>query len=139
MTALSLIHILHGDTAGENAAGYALPNAVGGKLAANNKNSSTAVLEKRGENTKVVKAYLLVCATQTSDSINSKASFLSQYGMCLKGPKGTVNRYYPSKVYCDNGNTRTSCYFDVTDFVKTQGYGTYAGINIPYTNMTRCV
>ena len=127
---------LHGDTAGENAAGYALPNAVGGKLAANNKNSSTAVLEKRGENTKVVKAYLLVCATQTSDSINSKASFLSQYGMCLKGPKGTINRYYPSKVYCDNGNTRTSCYFDVTDFVKAQGYGTYAGINIPYTNMT---
>ncbi|MEC4175223.1 hypothetical protein VIN30_02030 [Adlercreutzia sp. R7] len=65
---------------------------------------------------------------------NRSTNPLATYGVSLKGPKGTINRYYPSTVYHD-GDKRNSTFFDVTSFVKSQGYGTYTGINIPYMNM----
>lgn len=124
----------HGDTAAEVVCGK-LPNAVGGK-GAQNTNSSTAVLvDPRNDNVKIAKAYLVVTATQTVDSITGQTAALEQYGFFFKGPKGTINRYYPSVVYHDSVKCRASSYFDVTDFVKSEGYGTYAGVNIPYTNM----
>ncbi len=104
-------------------------------------NSSSAVLAQPsgGSTDNVVAAYLVVAATQHA-SFRSGASGanypLSNYGVGIKGPAGAIRHYYPQYLFIDNPNfARVSCFFDVTDFVKNQGYGTYTGINIPSTPM----
>ncbi|WP_276519105.1 hypothetical protein [Adlercreutzia muris] len=98
-------------------------------------NSSTAKLVQTSDSTKIFKAYLLVTASQRNVGNVAAKAPMSHYGVCLKGPKGTIERYYPEIVYQDGAGQRASCYFDVTDFVKEQGYGTYTGINVPFSDI----
>lgn len=139
---------LHGDAAGENAVGYTMAATtinsvtyqVGGLTgSAPRTNSSSAVLEPTaGENPKIVAAFVVFAATQGAGFQNNPAAApLSRDGVSLKGPKGDILHFYPQTIYYDaNNGGRASCFFDVTDFVKEQGYGTYSGINIPATLMS---
>lgn len=138
---------LHGDAAGESAVGYTLAATtinsvtyqVGGLTgSAPRTNSSSAVLEPTaGENPKIVAAFVVFAATQGAGFQNNPAAApLSRDGVSFKGPKGDILHFYPQTIYYDQKNGgRASCFFDVTDFVKEQGYGTYSGINIPATMM----
>lgn len=128
---------LHSDTNAEAAVnpGFSLPVGRDWPSKSAKTNSSSSTLQKRSSTGKIHKAYLVVSATvRKARHANASTNPLATYGMSLKGPKGTINRYYPTKVYHD-GAQRNSMFFDVTDFVKSQGYGTYTGINIPYTNI----
>ncbi len=105
-------------------------------------NSSSAVLAQPdgGSTDNIMAAYLVVTATQHSNFFTShKGSAagypLSLYGAGLKGPGGAVRHYYPDNVFIDSNQQRASCFFDVTSFVKEQGYGRYTGINVPCTPM----
>lgn len=126
---------LHGDIEAEEACGDTLPNLVGGKRTADNTNSSTSVLEKPEGEAQITWAYLVVTATQLYTRIANNTAPLEQYGVFFKGPKGDIQRYYPNEIFYDSDNMRTSMYVDVTDFIRSQGYGRYSAINIPYTNM----
>lgn len=101
-------------------------------------NSSSSVLEApTNGNTRIVKAFLVVTATQTTSIINAENSPMGTYGAAtLKGPQGGMIRCWPSHIFYDSGHQRTSTFFEVTDFAKEQGYGLYTGINIPVTPMT---
>ncbi len=105
-------------------------------------NSSSAVLAQPegGSTDNIMAAYLVFTATQhgnffTSNGGSANGYPLSLYGAGLKGPKGAIQHYYPQYLFIDSNHQRTSCFFDVTSFVKTQGYGTYTGLNIPCTPM----
>lgn len=126
---------LHGDPAAEEAVGYTFASPVGYDTATRQyvTNSSTAVLKRRDAHAKVHRAYLVVAAVVHSSVATSNANNpFARYGVSLKGPKGDINRYFPEVIYMDSQKVRQSMIFDVTDFVKTQGYGTYTGVNIPY-------
>ncbi|MCI8452738.1 MAG: hypothetical protein HFJ74_09690 [Eggerthellaceae bacterium] len=100
-------------------------------------NSSSAVLEAR-EGTSadnIMAAYLVVTATQHTSFGNGGKNPLIIYGAGLKGPQGSVRHYYPEYLFTDNTLGRAACFFEVTDFVREQGYGTYTGVNIPCTPM----
>lgn len=135
----SLYHTaLHGDPDAEEAVGYAFANPYGYDRVAKAyvSNSSTAVLSPRSVGAKVHRAFLVaVGVTPNTRAAKPAQSPLSVYGVSIKGPKGDINRYFPSLVYGDrtgNVTERQSMVVDITDFVKEQGWGTYAGINIPY-------
>ena len=127
------------DPDAEAEAGYRLEkttspaaNVGGEKETAPRSNSSSAVLKApAGENVRIHKAYLVVAASHYKALI-SAASPLSTNGVTLKGPRGGMIRLWPEYLF-NEGDTRTSAFFDVTDFVKEQAYGIYTGINIPFT------
>lgn len=130
-------NVLHGDPDAEEAVGYTFASPVGYDTATRQyvTNSSTAVLKRRDNHSKVHRAYLVVAAVVHSSAALSNANNpFARYGVSLKGPKGDINRYFPEIIYMDSQRVRQSMIFDVTDFVKDQGYGTYAGINVPYRN-----
>lgn len=129
---------LHGDPDAEEAVGYSLASPYGYDRVAKKyvSNSSTAVLAPRSAGARVHRAFLVaVGVTPNARAAKPAQSPLSLYGVSLKGPKGDINRYFPDLVYGDrtgNVTERQSMVVDITDFVKEQGWGTYAGINIPY-------
>lgn len=127
------------DPNAEAEAGYRLEkttspvaNVGGEKETAPRSNSSSAVLKApASENVRIHKAYLVVAATHYNQFL-SATSPLSTYGVTLKGPRGGMIRCWPEYLF-NEGDSRTSTFFDVTDFVKEQSYGIYTGINIPFT------
>lgn len=108
-------------------------------------NSSSAKLSPTSSTSKIVKAYLVIACTQSTD-FQAATSPLAQYGVSFMGPdENKVYRMYPEVVYRDNGTandgakSRYSCFFDVTDIVLAQrdkGYGWYTVLNIPMTSMS---
>lgn len=133
------------DPNAEQEAGYRLSDLttpvttkVGGQTEeAPRTNSSSSVLQKpETANTHIYKAFLVVTATQTTKLITDGVSPMSTYGaVTLKGPQGGMIRCWPEYIFSDNFHQRTSTFFEVTDFVKEQGYGLYTGVNIPCTPM----
>lgn len=123
--------------------GYAMANMgaatnVGGTAtaghAAGTNSSSARLVKGSGDNITVQKAYLVVAASQCNNWATTPATTpLSHYGVSFMGPSGTVNRFFPDVVYTDGPMQRSSCFFDVTDLVKKEGYGWYTAINIPCT------
>ena len=122
--------------------GYKLGNmgasgneVIGGKTTqgrANVNSSSARLASPESSDVTIYKAYLMVAASQqVAMSASASANPLSHYGVSFMGPSGTVNRYFPDVVYTDDAQQRASCFFDVTDFVKREGYGWYTAINIP--------
>lgn len=120
---------------------------VGGETtAATRTNSSSAILEapEGGSTDNIMAAYLIVTASQhgsyfVSDKGSGAKYPLSKFGFGLKGPQGAVVHYYPDRIFVDTAGTthaRASCFFDVTSFVKKQGYGSYTAVNIPFTAMS---
>ena len=88
-----------------------------------------------GVQTCALPIYLVVTATQHTSFGNGGKNPLIIYGAGLKGPQGSVRHYYPEYLFTDNTLGRAACFFEVTDFVREQGYGTYTGVNIPCTPM----
>jgi uncharacterized repeat protein (TIGR01451 family)/fimbrial isopeptide formation D2 family protein len=123
----------HSNTTYEKNCGT-LPANIGGQNATNT-NSSSSTLTATTGTSGIAKAYLVVALTQYGGSVTSKTAPLGQYGFYMVGPKGEYRHFYPSTIYQDNVNTRVSAYFDVTAWVRGQGYGTYTAVNLPYTAM----
>lgn len=131
----------HVNTTWENNVGYNLRTPVGPdvRTGASSNNSSSSTLARRdNRSTSIYKAFLII--ESRFDMTQFPSSWwhpFTRYGVCLRGPAGNINRYFPSQIYCEtntNGDNkkRYSCFFDVTDFVQWQGYGTYTAINVPY-------
>ncbi len=120
--------------------GYDMPQLggknIGGNAAVNTNSSSAQLVADAGiSSANIQAAYLVVAATHNYDTTGGNPTLgktpLSHYGFCFMGPKGDINRYFPEVIYHDTETNRASCFFDVTDFVKSQGYGWYSAINIP--------
>lgn len=129
---------LHANTSWEST-GYTLAQGAGLNLPTKSftNNSSSSTLAQRTSGSKIVKAFLVVDLSVRKPRLTAPNSTglpnpLANFGVCLRGPRGTINRYFPTRVYHDN-ITRNATFFDVTSFVQSQGYGTYTGINIPYS------
>ena len=105
-------------------------------------NSSSAVLEApegASGSDGIVAAYLVVAATQYDNTAAGKVYPLSSYGFGFKGAKGGLRHFYPEYLFLDiasGTSCRVSCFFDVTDFVREEGYGTYTAVNIPFSSMS---
>lgn len=111
---------------------------VGGETAdATRSNSSSADLAApEGASTdNIMAAYLIVAATQCDNTAAGKTYPISAFGFGFKGASGGLRHFYPENVFIDNTHNRASCFFDVTDFVKREGYGTYTAVGIPFTAM----
>ena len=93
-------------------------------------NSSASTLAKPSDNAKIARVYLM----QIGCVEKGRENLLTDYPMTLVGPKGGSIKANSNTVYVSNysyngvGVTIT----DVTDFVKSQGFGTYQGWDIPY-------
>ncbi|WP_296012877.1 hypothetical protein [uncultured Adlercreutzia sp.] len=107
--------------------GASLPDGVGGT-----KNSSSGYLTQTTNRSRIARAYLVVSMTQRASTYNTMP--LATYGFYFYGPKGGGNFYQPQTMFLDGANSRVSCYYDVTSFVKGQGYGWYSCVNIPFGN-----
>lgn len=133
---------VHSSRVGDESAlvGYSLEplngRNIGGDAATNTNSSSAELVADEGIAVRNIQAaYLVVAATQNYASTGGNTALghtpLSHYGFCFMGPKGEINRYFPEVIYHDSEKNRAACFFDVTDFVKSQGYGWYSAINIP--------
>lgn len=129
---------LVGDEAG--LVGYSLERLggknIGGDEAVNTNSSSAELVADEGITARNIQAaYLVVAATHnyatTGTDPTAGNTPLSNYGFCFMGPSGAINRYYPEVIYLDGEHNRAACFFDVTEFVKGEGYGWYSAINIP--------
>ncbi len=99
---------------------------------ANVNSSSARLVDPQSSDVTIHKAYLVVAASQNVAMANSASVCpLAHYGVSFMGPSGVVSRYFPEVVYTDDSQQRASCFFDVTDLVKREGYGWYTAINIP--------
>ena len=145
-------YVLHSDTAAESRADYFEKNDVVSydlPSGACTTNSSSSALANRGGNPTIRRAFLVVTVTCRLDGreMNRQTNPLSKYGVSLKGPRGALSRFFPNRIYVStqkNGSTgatetggRQVCFFDVTSFVQQQGYGTYTGVNIPFSCRTK--
>ncbi len=138
---------VHSSRVGSESAlvGYSLDTLatmkVGGNAAVNTNSSSAQLVADEGISSgNIQAAYLVVAASQNYASTGGNPTLgktpLSHYGFCFMGPKGNINRYFPEVIYIDTEQNRASCFFDVTEFVKDQGYGWYSAINIPSATRT---
>lgn len=112
---------------------------IGGETAdATRSNSSSAVLDapEGGSTDNIVAAYLVCTATQYDSTAAGKVYPLSAYGFGFKGASGGLRHFYPDNLFIDSNHNRVACFFDVTSFVKEEGYGTYTAVNIPFSSMT---
>lgn len=115
---------------GDNGGRISIKDSTGTYYLGGGGNSSASTLAKPSDNAKIVRVYLL----QIGCVEKGRENVLTDYPMTLVGPKGGSIKANSNTVYVSNysyngvGVTIT----DVTDFVKSQGFGTYQGWDIPY-------
>lgn len=112
--------------------------APNGKVYGGGGNSSSSSLNRPSGNAVIYKAYLVQESTGHSPE---ESKIMAEIPMTLKGPKGGQIKAEPKNNYVYNAMMNssdtiglTSTVTDVTDFVKSQGFGTYEGWDIPYYN-----
>lgn len=90
-------------------------------------NSSSSILSKPTDNAIITKAYLLQEAFYEEEA----QDILIKFPMTLKGPRGDTFKAKSETLYTSS-NRLGVCISDVTDFVRSQGFGKYEGWDIPY-------
>lgn len=115
---------------GDNGGRITIKDSTGTYYLGGGGNSSASTLAKPSDNAKIARVYLM----QIGCVEKGRENLLTDYPMTLVGPKGGSIKANSNTVYVSNysyngvGVTIT----DVTDFVKSQGFGTYQGWDIPY-------
>lgn len=115
---------------GDNGGRISITNDIG-QVYGGGGNSSASLLSKPTSNARIAKAYLV----QEAFFESGKEYVLTNYPMTLKGPAGGSTRATASTIYTSSNDIGVTV-SDVTDFVKSQGFGAYQGWDIPYLPKT---